>query len=472
LTAASPARRFVVIPNRQATVRPPRVIDRLRSALSLAACVAVAPAAVAQSPTQAADPRVVAFTDVAVVPMDAERVLRDQTVVVRGDRIVAVGPARATPVPAGATRVDGRGKYLLPGLAEMHGHVPPLGAGAQVDNTLFLYVANGITTVRGMLGTPGQLALRERTRSGELIGPTLYLAGPSFNGNSVDSPATAERMVREQKAEGWDLLKVHPGLTRDEYDAMARTAKQLGIRFGGHVPAEVGLLHAIEMGQETFDHLDGYIEQLAGDKGPLDSAALADVVRRTRTAGAWVVPTSALWETLIGVPTVETLRAYPELKYVSPNAVAQWVTAHENRLRAPTYDPIVARRVAENRVALLRALHRGGVKVLMGTDAPQQFSVPGFSIHRELRKMTESGLTPFEILVTGTRDVGEYFKGSDTFGLVAPGHRADLLLVDGNPLESLDHLQRRAGVMVRGRWMPEAEIQAGLARIAASYGTR
>ncbi|HYD51819.1 MAG TPA: amidohydrolase family protein, partial [Gemmatimonadaceae bacterium] len=418
-----------------------------------------------------AQERTVAFTNVSVVPMDAERVLADQTVVVRGDRIVQVGPAARVAVPAGATRIDGRGRFLLPGLAEMHGHVPPPNAPAgAVENTMFLYVAGGITTVRGMLGAPGQLALRERARRGEIVGPTLYLAGPSFNGNSVDSPASAERMVREQKAEGWDLLKVHPGLTREEYDAMARAAKAAGIRFGGHVPAEVGLLHAIEMGQETFDHLDGYVEQLNGAAGPLDPAALADVVRRTKAAGAWVVPTSALWETLVGAASLDSLRAMPELRYMPRQTVQGWTTAHENRLRAPGYSAETARRIARNRIEILRALHQGGVRVLMGTDAPQQFSVPGFSIHRELAKMAESGLTPFEILATGTRNVGEYFKGSDTFGLVAPGHRADLLLLDADPLRSLDALTRRSGVMVRGRWLPEAEIRAGLERIAAAMG--
>ena len=434
--------------------------------LALSIALVLVPSLVtAQSPARVST---TVFTNVSVVPMDSARILTNQTVVVRGDRIVSVGPAARASVPGGARRIDGRGKFLMPGLAEMHGHVPPPNAApAQVANTMFLYVAGGVTTVRGMLGAPGQLELRDRVARGELLGPTLYLAGPSFNGNSVNSPADAERMVREQKAAGWDLLKVHPGLTREEYDAMARTAKSVGIRFGGHVPTDVGLLHAITAGQETFDHLDGYIELLNGEAGPLDSAALADVVRRTREAGAWVVPTSVLWETLVGVTSLETLRALPELRYMPRNVVQQWVTAHENRLRSPNYDAAAARRIAANRVALLRALHQGGVRVLMGTDAPQQFSVPGFSIYRELHKMAESEMTPYEILATGTRNVGEYFKSSDKFGLVAGGHRADLLLLDANPLRDLGALQRRSGVMVRGRWLPESEITAELNRIAA-----
>ncbi|HEU0053264.1 MAG TPA: amidohydrolase family protein, partial [Longimicrobium sp.] len=292
------------------------------AALALGACAA-----------PQADTTVTAFVDVTVVPMTGDqRALRGQTVVVRGDRIAEVGPTRSVRVPAGARRVDGRGKWLIPGLAEMHGHIPPPNAPpAYTENTLFLYVASGITTVRGMLGYPNQLDLRERAKRGEIVAPNLYLAGPSFNGQSVSSPEQAVGMVRAQKAEGWDLLKVHPGLSRAEYDAMATTAREVGIRFGGHVPEEVGLLHAIEMGQETFDHVDGYAEYLDAAKGPVDEAKLADVVRRTREAGAWVVPTMALWEVLYNTIPLDSLRAFPELRYVPQQQVRSWVNAYNQR---------------------------------------------------------------------------------------------------------------------------------------------
>jgi cytosine/adenosine deaminase-related metal-dependent hydrolase len=429
-------------------------------AFALAAC----------APAPPADTGVTAFVGVSVVPMDSERVLANQTVVVRGDRIVEVGPARSVRVPDGARRVDGRGKWLMPGLAEMHGHVPPPNAPPEyTDRVLFLYLANGITTVRGMLGAPGQLELRRRAAAGEVLSPTLYLAGPSFNGNSVSSPEQAAEMVRAQKTEGWDLLKVHPGLTRPEYDAMARTAREVGIRFGGHVPEDVGLLHAIEMGQETFDHVDGYVEVLNGDAGPVDSVRLADVVRRTRAAGAWVVPTMALWEVLYGTANLDSLRAYPELRYVPRQQVEAWTNAFRQRMSSPQYNAVAAANVIENRVRILGALHRGGARILMGTDAPQQFSVPGFSLHRELSHMRAAGMSPFDILATGTRAVGEYFRTSDRFGTVAAGQRADLILLDANPLADVSNVDRIAGVMARGRWVPRTEIDAGLERIAAAY---
>lgn len=411
-----------------------------------------------------------AFVNVNVVPMDRERVIERQTVIVRDGRIAEIGPADKIRIPNGAAQIDGTGKYLMPGLAEMHGHIPPPNAPKEyTEAVLFLYVANGITTVRGMLGAPNQLELRDRTNRGEIVSPTLYLAGPSFNGNSVNSPEQAVSMVRQQKQEGWDLLKVHPGLTRDEYDAMAKTAKEVGIRFAGHVPAEVGIIHALEMGQETIDHVDGYIEYLNGDAAPVDETKLADVVRRTKSANAWIVPTMALWETLIGLTDLETLTAMPELRYAPPQQVEQWKTAHRNRLNSPNFDRKKAEWIAKNRMRILKALDDGGVRILLGTDAPQQFSVPGFSIHREMAHMVKCGFTPYRIIQSGTKNVGDYFKSKDNFGTIEAGKRADLILVEGNPVKDVANIAKRAGVMLRGQWLPESEIRMRLDGIAASW---
>ena len=422
-------------------------------------------------PTPAPTDSIVAIVHASVIPMDQERVLPDHTVVVRGDRIVAVGPAASTPVPEGATVIDGAGRFLLPGLAEMHGHIPPPQAPPHhIESVLFLYVANGITTVRGMLGFPGQLELKERAEQGEIVAPNLYLAGPSFSGNSIDSPEQAASRAREQAAEGWDLLKVHPGLTRAEYDAMAETAREVGIRFGGHVPEDVGLLHAIEMGQETFDHLDGYEVYLGTFEGlPIDESKLTEAVRRTREAGAWVVPTMVLWETLYGSADLATLEALPELRYAPPEQVREWIRIHRERLSDPEYDAAESRRAIAARMRILEALHDGGVRVLMGTDAPQQFSVPGFSLHREMSRMTEAGMSPYEVLVTGTRNVGDYFANEDEFGTIEVGKRADLLLLRANPLDSTANVAQLDGVMVRGQWLPRAELDARLEAVADAY---
>jgi len=321
--------------------------------------------------------------------------------------------------------------------------------------------------VRGMLGFPGHLELREKAKNGEIVSPTLYVAGPSFNGQSINSAQEAIDKVHQQKKEGWDLLKVHPGLTRDEYDAMAKTAREVGMRFGGHVPEDVGLLHALEMGHETFEHIDGYVEYLGGDKGPVDEKKLAAVVKLSKEKGVWVVPTSALWKVLFGAVPLETLRAYPELKYVPASAVETWSKMYEDRMKQISRDS--ATNVIANRRRILAALHEGGVKILMGTDAPQQFSVPGFSLHRELQVMREAGMSPYEILKTGTVNVGEYFAKQDSFGTIEPGKRADLVLVDANPLADIANVAKISGVMVRGRWFTRAELDAGLKKIEEKY---
>ena len=412
----------------------------------------------AQVPPQ----RTTAFVNANVVPMDREGVLADYTVVVSNGRIVDMGPSASVDPPAGAMVIDAAGKYLMPGLAEMHGHMP----GGNIEETvMFLYVANGVTTVRGMLGQDGHLALRERANAGEIVAPTLYMAGPSFNDGSVNSPAEAEQQVRRQKREGWDLLKIHPGPTLDEYNAMAVTAQEVGIRFAGHVPADVGLEHAILMGQETFDHLDGYIEFLDAFEGEVDEDRLEYIVQLTRDAGAWVVPTMVLWEVgIIGRGDAAEMARYPEMRYWPGFQVEGW--EGRQRAAASRTSPERAAQWAANRNRVLKALSDGDAGILLGTDSPQIFSVPGFSIHRELKAMADAGMSAWEILLSGTRNVGEYFQGRDAFGTVAVGRRADLLLLNANPLSDVANVADRAGVMFRGRWLAEEEIQRRLEEIA------
>ncbi len=431
-------------------------------AVVVSAVTLLSGAAAAQSPAATA------FVNVTVVPMDSPRVDAGQTVLVQGGRIAAIGPAAHINVPAGALKIDGTGKFLIPGLAEMHGHNPPPGSSDEtVARTYYLYVANGVTTVRSMLGWDGQLALREKVRRGDLLGPTLYLAGPSFNGQTVTSPAQAIQRVREQKNQGWDLLKVHPGVSRAAYDAMARTAAEVDIDFAGHVPADVGLPHAIAQGQRTIDHLDGYIEHLGAATGAVDPAKLQDIVRITRGYGAAVVPTMVLWDTIIGAHELSTLMGFAELRYMPAREVEAWRASYEKRRAAPGFDAAAARAVAANRRHVLKALSDGGVEILFGTDSPQQFSVPGFSIHREMQAMRAAGMSTYDILRSATRNVAEHLGEAGEFGIVAPGARADLVLLKGNPLDDIGHVARQAGVMVRGQWLSEQEIAKRLDEIAA-----
>jgi imidazolonepropionase-like amidohydrolase len=402
----------------------------------------------------------VAFVGVHVVPMDTERVLENQTVVVRDGRIAAMGDAAATAVPAGATRVDGAGRWLIPGLAEMHGHIPG-GDGQFAEDVLFLYVAGGATTVRGMQGNPAQIELRRRVASGELVGPRLVLGSPPLS--EALEPAAARERVRAHAAAGFDLLKVHEGLSVATYEAIAEEARRHGMGWGGHVSNIVGLDGALAAGQATVDHLDNYYEAAGGDH-----ARIPELAERTRQAGVAVVPTMALWEVILGAHPAEPMMSRPELRFMPRNMVEQWARNVEQRVAGA--DASEVRRTVAFRNAMLKGLNDAGAEILMGTDAPQLFSVPGFSLRRELAVMAQVGMTPYEILRSGTVNVARHLGEEAESGTVAVGRRADLLLLEADPLRDIGAVARVAGVMVAGRWLDRAALDARLAEIAARNG--
>ena len=429
----------------------------------------------------------IAFIDVNVLPMDSEHVLEDQVVVIEDGRIIAIGGANDIGPEEGVEVIDGDDFYLMPGLTEMHGHLPdPRQSDVDIKNVLFLYVANGVTTVRGMQGDPSQFRMREQIRHGLLIGPQLYLASRSMNGDLVSVAAEAEQRVREYKVDGYDLLKVHEGLTVEAFHALAETAKEVGIPFAGHVPDEVGLRGVLAVGQRSIDHLDNYIEALVPDAfqpdspvglrgvGELmtivDESLMSDLVEATVDAGTWVVPTMVLWETAFFNErgSSEVLLERPETKYMPPETVERWIKAVDDRFESTDID--TNRRVAALRRFVLMALHEGGANIALGTDSPQVFSVPGFAIHHEMALYVELGMTPYEVLEIATRRPAEYFEAVDDFGMVAEGQRADLLLVTDNPFDDIRNVANRAGVMLNGRWFSETEIENRLDEMARFYG--
>lgn len=425
----------------------------------------------------------IAFVGVNVVPMDREHVLADQTVVVRAGRIVSVAPATAARIPAGARRIDGAGRWLMPGLAEMHGHVPGPEDPAYRDDMLFLYLANGVTTVRNMAGNASHLALRDRIARGELLGPTLHTASPWLSAAVAGTPDKARQAVRDYRAAGYDLIKIG-SVPRDAYLAMAETANGIGMPFGGHIPEGVRLTDALGSRQTSIDHLDRYVEFLvpeatdtagrpAGFFGSgwvqfADARRIPDAVRRTVAAGTWNIPTLSLVEHLASSETPEAMIARPEMRYMPKRVLEGWAKAKREFTARPDFQPEAARRLVELRRRLVRDLHAERAPIALGSDAPQFFNVPGFSIHHEIRMMQAAGMTPYQVLATGTREAARYFGPKAHFGTIVPGQRADLILLTANPLENLVNVERRAGVMVRGRWLPESEIQARLEKIAAA----
>ncbi len=455
----------------------------------LVAMLLAAPLAAAQG-AQAARVdagQTVAFVGVNLVPMDRERVLVDQTVVVRNGFIQSVRPSRAARIPEGARRIEGAGRWLMPGITEMHGHVPGPGDPTYLEGTLFLYLANGVTTVRNMAGNESHPALRDRIAAGQILGPTLHVASPFLNPQVAGTPEKARNTAKAYHAAGFDLIKMG-SVPRDAYAALAATAHQIGLPFGGHVPEEVGLVGALGARQKSIDHFDRYVEFLVpkeADKGGRESGffgsgwvhladerRIADAVLRTVNAGTWNVPTLSLVEHLASAESPEAMIARPEMRYMPQSVLDGWVKAKRDFAANPVFQPEATRRLVDLRRRLLRELHSAGAPIALGSDAPQFFNVPGFSIHHEMRMMHAAGLTPYQVLATGTREAARYFGKEARFGTISPGRRADLILLTANPLQDLANVQRRAGVMVRGLWLPEEEIQARLNSIAATVASR
>ena len=401
--------------------------------------------------------------NVTVLTMNGDSTMENATVAINGDRILYVGSAENVPQFSHLDHnIDGTGKFLMPGLAEMHGHLPSTNwSRERQERILFLYLAGGVTTVRGMLGDPVQFELRKEITAGTMDGPTLYLAAPSMNGNSVSSPADGRAKIQRYAAQGWDLQKIHPGLTRAEYDAIADEANKLNFPFGGHVPADVGLERALEAGQISIDHMDGYLQMAGGDKHELTNDDFAKMIEMTKNSGSWVVPTHELFNVLIGGGDVAALSARPENRYLTPDALAGY------QRRAANANASANPLAVKNRNRLLKALADAEVNLALGSDAPQLFSVPGFSIWREIESMRDAGLTAAQILKSGTSAPGHYFADKDKFGTIAAGSRADLILLNGDPNENIEALFDQAGVMAAGKWYSRGDIDARLDKIAS-----
>jgi len=389
---------------------------------------------------------VIAFVDVNVVPMDTERVLTQHTVLVRKGRIAAVGKEVA--IPDDALRIEGRGRYLMPGLADMHVH-------NWYEKEHLLFLANGVTTIRNMWGTPMQLRWRREIEAGTRLGPTLHTTGPILDGARATWPGSvivttveaARAAVRRIKAEGYPALKVYNALREDVYGALVAEAREKGLRVAGHVPRAVGIEGVLAAGQDCIEHLEGYVHVEAGEDRRL--------ARTTASRGVWNCATLVVyWSHL----RWDELPGRPEMKYVPRPLRATWKTMTKQRPDDKHLERL--RRLRRRSREMTKALHEAGAKLLLGTDCATPYIVAGWSAHRELQLLVEAGLTPYEALRTGTVNAAAYLGGD--FGTVAVGMRADLVLVEANPLDDVKNAARRTGVMVRGRWLPAADLQARL----------
>ena len=380
--------------------------------------------------------------------------------------------------------IDGTGKFLMPGLAEMHAHIPqPSNSNPEiVDETLFLYLSNGITTIRGMLGHPSHLELREKAKNNEILSPRIYTSSPSLNGNSIKSKEEAIEKVTAYKNAGYDFLKIHPGIQLEVFDAAIKTAKELEMPFAGHVPVDVGVRHAMESGYASIDHVDGFLEGLVPQTlnvNPNDNGffgygftSIANVenidelVAMSKENDVWIVSTQSLFERWFAPITAEDLLNEPEMKYMAKSTLENWKIRKAEYTEIEDFSESQWEKFNNIRRELMYKLQKEGHGMLLGSDAPQLFNVPGFSIHHEIEGMEKAGLNALEIIQSGTINPAIYFGDENNYGEVKEGFSADLILLNANPLNDLRALKNISGVMVKGQWLSKETIELKLAEIA------
>lgn len=437
-----------------------------------------------KTPTQSGD---LAFVGVNVLPMTENTVLPDQTLIIRDGKIWKMGSSSSLQLSGEARIVEAKGQYLMPGIAEMHAHIPipDEGNDERVRETLFLYLSNGVATIRGMLGQPYHLELKKMVAKDEILSPRVYTSSPSLNGNSIKTVEEAKTKVSQYSADGYDFLKIHPGIKLDVFEAVVETARQENIPFSGHVPVDVGVNRAIDFGYASIDHLDGYIDGLAlksnkfdpnggglfgyNYTGIVDPGEIPALVRRTKEAGIWIVPTQSLLARWTSPKSGAEMANEPEMKYMPPATRFSWRQSKDQITGQEGYEQDTADLFIRYRQQLLKEMETQKVDLLLGSDAPQIFNVPGFSIQHEMQSMADAGLSNYTILQSGTVNPARFFGQEGEYGVVKEGAAADLILLSGNPLEDISHMQNPRGVMARGRWMDRAFLDEKLAEIAKKY---
>ena len=454
-----------------------------------------------EPPSAELDDRVKAFIHVNLVPMTNETVLADQTVLIEGRTIDSIGPSNEVDIPENAIIIDGKGAYLMPGLADMHIHTKEdwLSADWPVS-PLHLYLANGVTTLRDF-GPRGDdltyvLRWRDEIDEGSLMGPTIYASGLR-PGHPSAGNRDPQSIVQENSAQGFHFLKIYSYLSRDEYHAVMTTARQLGMYTAGHIPFPVGfdgiltegmneIAHIEELDwefvefnrdttltwQEWLPYLISSIFQqtdiLAGfDLGSFQAEygdTLSKIIRNSSSANIAYCTTLIVDDLIVEkLYDPAAFLARPEIVYLPQGylqAFQQGMDKHQRIFQG--VEDLGTFKYGLDKM-LLDELHRAGIVLLLSTDSGtgEMGIVPGFSIHDELRILTGEGLSPYESIATGTINaarVVEAMTGEGDFGTIEVGKRADLILVNENPLNDVANIKNPLGVMAAGRWYSEETL--------------
>ena len=424
------------------------------------------------------------FTDVTVAPMDRDTTLAHQTVIVRGDKIAAIAPAASVTIDPGAKKIDGTGKWLMPGLADMHVHT-------WSEGDLTMFVAAGVTTVRNMFGSEQHLAWKKAIAEGKQFGPTLVTASPILDGDPpvwpgsivLTKPDEVDGVVAGLKGKGYDFLKPYARLEKPVYDALVVAAKKHGMTLQGHVPKAVGLDAALAAGQRSIEHLDGWLEALssAGEKQPgesywkamgrvvekIDESKIAALVEKTKQAGTYNCATLIVLAQMARLDDIESIEKQAKWLSLIPSEVrTTWNPKNDFRLKTVDADDFKAMRTANlvrNKIA--RVLATSGAPMIVGTDTGNPYVIPGEGMHDEIELLVAAGAPRPRVMRAATADAAAFLGTPGTAGVVAVGARADLLLVGVDPLVKPLPLVPD-GVVLRGTWLPKSELDAKLAALA------
>ncbi|MGA8150092.1 MAG: amidohydrolase family protein [Terriglobales bacterium] len=431
------------------------------------------------------------FTHVNVIDATGTPAQPDMTVIIRGQRIAEVARSGSAKLPADAQVVDGRGKYLIPGLWDMHVHTV-FGDWIPKDEkvTLPLFVANGITGVRDMGGDLDVLKVwRSEIAAGTLLGPRMVIAGPMLDGPVPRFPSSApvadaadgRRVVDDLRKQGVDFIKIQSFIPRDGYFAAADEAKKLGITFVGHVPDAVRASEASNAGQKSIEHFTGIFEGcstiedqlLKGPKSLGQNVATYDAVRAKNLIAlmaknqTWQVPT-LVWERGQWLVDDIDLSHDPLIKYAP--AVwrdRSWPMFKRDIIKDMDTDPLpVRKRFVQMELEMTLAMHRAGVPFMAGTDTAAGVHIfPGFSLHQELELFVEAGLTPMEALQTATRNPAQFLGRLSDMGTVQAGKIADLVLLDANPLDDIHNARKIRAVVLAGRYFSRSDLDEMLHQV-------
>jgi len=435
--------------------------------------------------------RVQVFTGVNVIPMDTEEavILENCNVYITDAKISRIVPASGDTIAQDVAVIDASGRYLIPGLADMHLHLG-------TKNDLLPLIANGVTTVRNMSGfsfakilsliipydANDTLKIKRRIEQGSMIGPRMFTSGAileSSKGNSwpwpiakfIDTPEAAKKEVASEKKKGYDFIKLYHSLDPEIYRLLIAEAHAQGLKASGHIPRGEGFKFTqLLEGPDRIDcveHLRGYIDPFEGII--LSQDELAGCIQLSAQNRIWNCPTLVVNTRWIAPEQAGAFYSEEGMRFSSPRLAPFWHASEKRWKRHITSTPGLkySGEYAQSYFEVTRRLYESGAPLLLGTDAPFLYCYPGFAVHEELRLLVKAGLTPYAALRCATYNPAVYLSKSDEFGSVRPDMRADLILTDKNPLEDITSLKEFSGIMVNGRYFEKSRLDTlmeGLAR--------